>query len=568
MMAPQLRPYQLAARDAIYAAWQSSRNVLAVLPTGAGKTVLFSSILQAFAGESIAIAHRQELVGQISLALARCGVRHKLIAAEATRRTICSLHAAELGRVYVDPMARCAVAGVDTLIKRDPADPYFARVGLWVGDEWHHCLESNKWGKATAMFPNAYGLGVTATPARADGRGLGRGRGGVMDALIEGPTMRELIDAGYLTPYRVFCPPSDVDYGSVETSDSTGDYKPAQLSKAVHASARIVGDVVQHYLKLAAGKRGVTFAVDVSAATELAAAFRAAGVPAEVVSAKTPDLLRAQILRRFRAGELLQLVNVDLFGEGFDLPAIECVSFVRKTKSWPLYVQQFGRALRLMLPPEQRDRWDSYSDEQRRALIANSEKPYGIIIDHVGNVPQHGLPDKVQVHSLEPRERRGAARHDGEIPIRVCLECAQPYERALSVCPWCGAAAPEPAGRGSPELVDGDLFELDPAALAALRGEADRIMSAPRIPQGLDHIAQMGLRKRHDERQQAQRDLREAMALWGGFQAAQGREPAEAMRRFYFAFGVDCGTAQTLGAREAGELAETIKSTMGVMTCN
>lgn len=566
MTAPRLRPYQLDAQRRIYEAWLSSRNVLAVLPTGAGKTVLFSEILRAYGGESIAIAHRQELVGQISLALARNGVQHKLIAAESTRRTICQLHAGELGRVYVNPTARVAVAGVDTLIKRDPADPYFQRVGLWVGDEWHHCQEGNKWGKAVALFPNAYGLGVTATPARADGKGLGRGQGGVMDALIEGPGMRPMINAGYLTPYRVFCPPSDVDYSAVEVSGTTGDYKPDQLRGAVHKSTRIVGDVVQHYLRIASGKRGVTFAVDVAAATELAAAFRAAGVPAEVVSAKTPDLLRAQILRRFRAGDLLQLVNVDLFGEGFDLPAIECVSFVRKTQSWPLYVQQFGRALRLMLPEEHRARWDDYTEEQRRAIIAGSDKPCGVIIDHVGNVLQHGLPDKVQVHTLDARERRSQSRHDGEIPLRVCLECTQPYERALSVCPWCGAVAPEPAGRGSPELVDGDLFELDPAALAVLRGEADRVMSAPRIPQGLDHNAAMGLRKRHAERQDAQRDLRALMADWGGWQAAQGREPAEAMRRFYFAFGIDCATAQTLGAREAADLAETIRATLGVMT--
>lgn len=566
MSAPRLRGYQLDAKDAIYRAWQTARNVLAVLPTGAGKTVLFSEILRAYTGEAVAIAHRQELVGQISLALARNGVRHKLIAAEGTRRTICALHAAELGRVYVDPTARVAVAGVDTLIKRDPADPYFARVGLWVGDEWHHCLEGNKWGKATAMFPSAYGLGVTATPARADGRGLGRGRGGLMDALIEGPTMRELIESGYLTPYRVFCPPSDVDYSAVQVSASTGDYKPDQLRNAVHKSTRIVGDVVQHYLKLAAGKRGVTFAVDVAAAGELAAAYRAAGVPAEIVSAKTPDLLRAQILRRFRRGELLQLVNVDLFGEGFDLPAIECVSFVRKTESWPLYVQQFGRVLRLMLPDEHRDRWDDYTDEQRRALVACSDKPCGIIIDHVGNVPQHGLPDKLQVHSLDPRERRSGSSHTGEIPIRVCLECTQPYERTLSICPWCGALAPEPADRSTPELVDGNLYELDPAALAALRGEADRIMSAPQIPRNLDNIAAMGLRKRHAERQDAQRELRQLMAEWGGWQAAQGRAPDESMRRFYFAFGIDCGTAQTLGAREAGELAEKIQSTLEIMS--
>lgn len=565
MSAPRLRPYQLDAQRRIYEAWLTSRNVLAVLPTGAGKTVLFSEIMRGYAGESIAIAHRQELVGQISLALARNGVRHKLIAAEATRRMICAIHAAELGAVYVDPRARSAVAGVDTLVKRDPADPYFARVGLWVGDEWHHCLESNKWGTAVKMFPNAYGLGVTATPRRADGKGLGRGHGGLMDALVEGPTMRELIDSGYLTPYRVFCPPSDVDYSAVKVSDSTGDFNPNQLRDAVHKSTRIVGDVVEHYLRLAKGKLGVTFAVDVEAATELAAAYRAAGVPAEVVTAKTPAPLRAAILRRFKNRELLQLVNVDLFGEGFDLPAIECVSFVRKTESWPLYVQQFGRALRLLLASWIQAGWDDRSADERRALVACSDKPYGVIIDHVGNVPRHGLPDKAIVHSLLPRERKSAKRHDGEIPLRVCTECTQPYERALEACPWCGAEPAPPADRSAPELVDGDLFELDPAALESLRGEIARIDGAPRIPQGLPAIAQMAVRKRHVERQDAQRALRQAMALWGGWQAAQDRSPRESQRRFYFAFGLDCATAQTLGAPEASALADNITAVLAAL---
>jgi superfamily II DNA or RNA helicase len=123
-------------------------------------------------------------------------------------------------------------------------------------------------------------------------------------------------------------------------------------------------------LRLAPGKLGVTFDTDVDSATETAAAFRAAGVPAEVVSAKTPDALRAQILRRFKNREILQLVNVDLFGEGFDLPAIEVVSFARATESFALYCQQFGRALRLMLAAAAAAVHADLTDEGRRAAIA------------------------------------------------------------------------------------------------------------------------------------------------------------------------------------------------------
>jgi DNA or RNA helicases of superfamily II len=194
-------------------------------------------------------------------------------------------------------------------------------------------------------------------------------------------------------------------------SQATGDFNADQLRKAVHKS-HITGDVVAHYLKLAPGKLGVTFAVDVEAATEIAGAFRAAGVPAEVVSAKTPDALRAQILRRFKAREILQLVNVDLFGEGFDLPAIEVVSFARPTESFALYCQQFGRALRLMLSKEAAAVHAHLTDEQRRAAIAASEKPVAIIIDHVNNVLRHGLPDARREWSLDRRERRSGKKSD------------------------------------------------------------------------------------------------------------------------------------------------------------
>ena len=164
--------------------------------------------------------------------------------------------------------------------------------------------------------------------------------------------------------------------------------------------------MVDHYLRIAKGKLGVTFAVDVEAAGDIATAFKKAGVPAEIVTAKTPDTLRASILRRFRNRELLQLVNVDLFGEGFDLPAIEVVSMARPTQSFSLFAQQFGRALRPM-----------------------DGKEHAIIIDHVGNVHRHGLPDAPRDWSLDRRERRSSKNVDIVIPTRTCPECAGAYER-------------------------------------------------------------------------------------------------------------------------------------------
>ena len=522
----QLRPFQIDIRDRVYQSWHiGAQNVLAVLPTGGGKTVVFSDIIASNKGPSVAIAHRQELVTQISMALARNGVRHRIIGPSSVARTCTSLHLAELKRNYVDPSNLVAVAGVDTLIRMDPSDPWFGSVTLTVTDEGHHVQRKNKWGIAMQMFYNARGLAVTATPVRADGNGLGRHAEGLMDAIVVGPDPRELIRDGWLTDYRIFAPPSDIDLRDVPLSAS-GDFSPVKLSKAVHKS-HIVGDVVQHYQRIASGKLGVTFAVDVEAAAEIADAYRKAGVMAEMVTAKTPDGLRASILRRFRAKEILQLVNVDLFGEGFDLPAIEVVSMARPTQSYGLFAQQFGRALRPM-----------------------EGKSHAIIIDHVGNTHRHGLPDAPRAWSLDRRDRRSKNDTASAIPTRTCPQCTAAYERIYASCPYCGFA-PEPFGRSAPEEVDGDLYELSAEALARLRGAID-----PPAAWHPDPVVQATVNKHHRERTIAQQELRDAIATWAGWHSQDTSVTAvrELQRRFYLTFGISVAEAQALNARDALEL--------------
>ena len=528
-----LRTYQHNDYANIHAEWAAGkRNVLYVAPTGAGKTTVFAKVLHDHEGASVAIAHRHELVSQISVALARNGVKHRIIGPPALSRTCMSLHVGEFRRHYVDLDAPRAVAGVDTLIRMNDKDPWFKQVSLWVQDECHHLLRApQKWGRAAAMFPNAKGLGVTATPTRADGRGLGRHADGLMDTMVLAPGMRELIGLGYLTDYRIFAPPSDVDVSHVPISAS-GDFSPEPLRIAVHKS-HITGDTVQHYLRIAPGKLGVTFAVDVAAATEQAAAYRQAGVPSEVVSAKTPDMLRAAILKRFAAGEIKQLVNVDLFGEGFDLPAIECVSMARPTQSFALYCQQFGRSLRPM-----------------------KGKNHAIIIDHVSNVLRHGLPDAPRVWTLDRRERRSRGKPDDIIPVRSCPACTAVYERIYRVCPYCGHY-PEPASRSGPEYVDGDLAEMSPEVLARLRGAMDPLI---KLPYGATPEIVGALKKHHHEREQMQAALRAAMAQWGGNALARGHTMSQAQRAFYLKYGVDVATAQTLGRADAEALHERVRS--------
>lgn len=542
----QYRDYQQTLVDDIYPLWaKGAGNVLAVLPTGGGKTVVFAGILANYDGFSCAVAHRQELVSQISIALARNHVRHRIIAPSAVIRRIIQMQMDEVGASYYDPNSRCAVAGVDTLVARgddSSLTQWRLRVGLWVMDEAHHVLKTNKWGKGCALFPNARGLGVTATPCRADGKGLSRDSDGLFDAMAQGPTMRELIARGFLTDYRIVCAESDIDLTTVAVSETTGDFNPQQLKAAVRRS-HIIGDVLSHYQKFTPGKLGVVFATDVETAGDIAAKFNSAGIPAEVVSAKTPDTLRADILRRFRRRELLILVNVDLFGEGFDLPAIEVCIFARPTESLSLYMQQFGRALR---PLEGKDRaW---------------------IIDHVGNVVRHKLPDIPRVWTLEPREKRTTKKRFGEVPLRACVNvaggCGFPYEAYLKACPYCGHV-PEPAARSAPEFVDGDLIELDAAVLARMRGEVERIDGpAPIHPNMAPEVAG-AIKKRHKERQDQQAILREVVRWWAGIQQSRGLSDSECYKLFFFRFRIDILSAQALGKTEAAELAQQVSEDIG-----
>jgi len=389
-------------------------------------------------------------------------------------------------------------------------------------------------------MPHARGLGVTATPIRADGKGLGAHADGVMHAMVEGPSMRWLIDQGFLTDYRIFAPPSDLDMTVMQVSQSTGDFTQQSVKKAVKRS-HIVGDVVEHYKRIAYGKLGVTFASDVETAGDIAAQYNAAGVPAAVVDAKTPDRIRQDCVRRLGSRELWQLVNVDLFGEGFDLPAIEVVSMARPTQSYALYSQQFGRALRPM-----------------------PDKEAAIIIDHVGNVIRHGLPDKERIWSLDGRESVPRMKNpDDDIPLRYCTACTQPYERFRKSCPYCGHVH-VPEGRDSIEQVDGDLFELSPAVLEQMRNEAARAMEHPssvglRMRRaGASEIAVRSAEKQLRLKQEALVALRESMAWWAGKQLATGLSEQEAHMMFYHRFGVDALSAQTLGRKDAIELAERI----------
>ena len=522
----------------IMSSWSDgNQNVCAVLPTGAGKTVLLSNIVSENQGSAIVIAHRQELVGQISLALARDGVRHNIIAPPAVVRFCTAQHMSHLGARFYNAHSHVHVAGVDTLVRRD-LEAWMNSVTLWVHDECHHITNKTKFANAINMFPNAKGLGVTATPRRADGKGLSRDTDGVLDDMVVGVSMRDLIQRGFLTEYRIFAPPNNLHLENVGVSPSTGDYNQPSLRKAVMES-QIVGDVVMHYKRIAMGKRGVTFTPDVETATRIAKEYRDNGVPAEVVSGKTPDKVRVEIIERFRRGELLNLCNCDIFGEGFDLPAIEVVSMARPTKSYSLYCQQFGRALRPM-----------------------EGKDHAIIIDHVGNTIVHGLPDSYVAWTLDRRAKRSKAVDDA-IPTKVCPACTAVFERLHTSCPFCGYEPPV-AERSGPEYVDGDLMEMTPEMLESLRKKSDVVDKHPDTLRdqlsNLEPVKKHSIVKSHVVRQETQSELREHIGWWGAYQRQRGVSDKIAYRKFYWKFGVDVLTARSLNTAEARALMEKVKN--------
>lgn len=545
-----LRPYQADASDKTDIAWsKGSKNVVVVLPTGGGKSLLSGHKVKQQNGASCIVAHREELTSQMALAVARCGVRHRIIGNSDLVKTIVQDQMTELGKTLFDPNAPVAVAGVDTLIRRkEQLKAWLPQVGLWVMDEAHHVLRENKWGEAVRMFPNARGFGVTATPERSDGKGIGSSASGYFDEMVVGPSMRWLIENNYLCDYiyngqcHIYCPPNDLDLSKVDVSDKTGEYVQPQLKKAVRDS-HIVGDIVKHYLQIARGRLGVVFATDLETAADITANFQQHGVRAEFVSGKTPGAQRSELIRRFRRRDLDVLVNVDLFGEGFDLPALEVVMFARPTKSYALYCQMFGRALRWL-----------------------QGKLHAVIIDHVNNVLRHGLPDAPRTWSLGDRQKKaknGSA--DDDIKLKICAECTRPYERVLIACPYCGSV-PVPGNRSSPLFVDGDLTQLDIHAIEHLKSKIEHVdQDFTPVMQAMKHagappVAIAGAKKQHDARREAQQALRTSMAWWAGHQEKLGRTIQESYKRFYLTFGVDVMSAQSLGKPEAIELADKINN--------
>ena len=302
-------------------------------------------------------------------------------------------------RMYGVDMSYCEIGMVQTVTRRtDKMQP----PKLIITDENHHCL-AKSYRKIYEAFPDAFCVGVTATPVRLNGGGLGD----VNDKLIIGPTVRELIFRNCLADFDYFAP--QVADLSGLAKKSTGDYDTKQAADILMERA-IYGDIIRHYRKLADGVKAICYCSTIEHSKETAERFTEAGIPAAHIDGDTPKDQRAQTVQDFRDGKIRILCNVDLISEGFDVPDCGCSILLRPTKSLTLYIQQAMRSMR-------------YQPGKR-----------AVIIDHVGNVHRFGLPDEDRTWSLDPKPDK---KKENTVSVKQCPECYFTHLTAPE-CPNCG----------------------------------------------------------------------------------------------------------------------------------
>jgi superfamily II DNA or RNA helicase len=403
-----LRPYQQALVDQIRLQYQlGHRKVLAVLPTGAGKTVCFSHIAQAAAkkGNRICIlVHRAELLDQASRSLSSMSVQHGLIQANRA----------------MDLSAPVQVASVQTLARRLHKLPrdFFQLVII---DEAHHS-NAGTWARTLEHFHQAHLLGVTATPIRLDGRGLGEH----YQAMVEGPSAQWLTDNGYLAPARVLAPPG---FDTTGLRKRMGDF---DTKEAEHRIGTIMGDCLSHYRKHLDGQTAIAFCCSVAHAEAVARLFMGAGIPAASIDGSMTSEQRRDLLQALGTGRIRVLTSCALIGEGVDVPSVGGCILLRPTASTSLHLQMIGRCLR-----------------------PSPGKAAAVVLDHVGNTLRLG-------HHLEPREWTldGLAKRDRDKApsVKVCPVCFATSMSAAQVCRECGHVF-APQETRELKVVEGELVE-------------------------------------------------------------------------------------------------------------
>ncbi len=415
---PQLRQYQ---RDVINEFHrridEGHHRIMLVAPTGAGKTIIGAEIIGDTAramGPVLVLAHRREIIGQTSRKLYAAGIAHGIIQAGSPARPLELVQVASIQTLWARAMYRQSM-------DLPPAH-------LLVVDEAHHC-PAETYCKIIAAYSAAVLLGLTATPCRGDGRGLG----GIFDTIVECPQVADLIAQGYLVKTRVYAP-VDPDLKGVRTV--AGDYVESQLAERMDTD-RLVGGIIEHWHKFGERRRTVCFAVSVGHSIHIRDEFLKSGVRAEHIDGSTPKAERDAALERLASGEIEVVTNCMVLTEGWDMPDCGCLILARPTKKIGLYRQMVGRVLR---PAD--------------------GKPDAIVLDHSGAVFRHGFVEDHVEWTLDPDKRSASAVHSKRLAaghasrILECRECGA-VRVAGEPCFHCGFLPQRP-----PRAVDIDDGEL------------------------------------------------------------------------------------------------------------
>lgn len=431
-----LRQYQSSVVDAVHAEFEAGWDSVCVqLPTGGGKTPIMAQIARLCQdhGTRVGIVvHRDNLLKQACDKLDEFKVRHSVVAPGRTH--------------FGDLVSVCSVLTLARRLSKHEFD-------LLIPDECHHSV-SKSWRAVLDAWPECRRLGFTATPQRLDGRGLGE----VYQRLVKGPSIRELMDDGWLTEADAYGAEHLVNLANVKTT--AGDYNLKDLEEAIDRS-ELTGDAIQHYRKLCPGAPAIAYCATIQHARHVAGQFQEAGYRAACVHSKMPVGEVRNAIAGLRDGRVQVMVSVDLVSEGLDVPGAACAILLRPTKSLTLYLQQCGRVLRPVHPKGM----PAATREQRLAAIAASYKPRAVILDHSGNTFRHLLVDWAREWSLDARKKKPSTT----IGVRSCPQCFAYCPVGRKSCQKCGFVFTAAAAAREIAQVDGKLTKLDAAMMSRLR---------------------------------------------------------------------------------------------------
>lgn len=472
--APILRGYQVRLEDAVRSRMRDFGRILAVLATGGGKTVLFADIARkaAIKGNKVLIlAHRDQLIKQASRKLLDTGLQHGIIMAGFTANM----------RLPVQ------IASVQTLVRRvDRLVDSGVVFDLIIIDE-AHLSSAASYLKIVEAWPKARVLGVTGSPVRLDGKGLGRASGGLFDTIEEGVSISQLIDDGYLVRPCIYASREKIDLSGVKVVG--GDYDSSAVADLMD-KPKITGSAIESWRTHCNGVPAVAWCANVAHAEHVAKEFCANGIPAVALSGESSSEERDKALKNLSNGSIKVITFAMLLVEGVDCPAIGAVILLRPTMSLSSYLQVIGRGLRPIYA--QGMALDTRADRMQ-AIDAGPKGGKCFVLDHCDLWRKHGTPDEDREWSLDGAKKKKGKKKDPDtekVPDQ-CPQCFHVFPSA-PICPSCGHVMERKVRKI--EEVDGELVEITQADVELLRAAKKKEVGAART---IEELREIGIKRKY-----------------------------------------------------------------------